>query len=80
MMTEVEITIKSLLDRIDQLEAERDTAWNDAIEAAATELERKAQDEMSSMSCGDCNDMRRSIRARANAFNAAAGTIRTLRK
>ncbi|WP_111732237.1 hypothetical protein [Roseovarius amoyensis] len=61
------------------LEAERDTAWNDAIEAAAAVLEREAQDEMSSMSCGDCNDMRRSIRARADVLKAAAGTVRTIR-
>lgn len=33
-----EVTVRTLLARAEKAEAERDTAWNDAIEAAADEV------------------------------------------
>lgn len=47
---EASATITALLDRIEALEAERDTAWNDAIEAAHRMAALNAHD------CHICQD------------------------
>lgn len=46
--------------------------------ALVEKYRRKARAEMDSMCCGDCNDMRRSLRARADGYKHVADTITAL--